>query len=337
MAGYARRHGLVGLDWWSSTPYLFGGPGALGELIPDVGHALQRINAFRIAPSSYLSSKRFDMDITDLQGTVPLSNGVEMPYFGLGVWQSKDGDEVINAVQYALEAGYRHIDTAAIYRNEDGVGAGLKRSGLAREEVFLTSKVWNSDQREGRCIAACEESLNKLNTEYLDLYLIHWPVEGKYRQTWQAMEQLLSDGKVRAIGVSNFLQHHLEDLLTDAEITPMVNQMEFHPRLVQQQLLDFCGANKIQYEAWSPLMQGKIFDMPELQSIAQKYGKTIAQIVLRWDLQKGVVTIPKSVKQERIVANAAIFDFELSAEDVEILDEMDRDERVGPDPDNFDF
>jgi len=277
------------------------------------------------------------MNITDIKGKVALHNGVEMPYFGLGVWQSKDGDEVINAVNYALDAGYVHIDTAAIYKNEEGVGQGIARSDFSREDIFITSKVWNSDQREGNCIQACEDSLRRLGTDYLDLYLIHWPVTDKYKDTWKDMESLYASGKVKAIGVSNFLQHHLEDLLESAEVVPMVNQMEFHPRLVQQDLVNFCVNHKIQYEAWSPLMQGKIFEMPEMKDLAEKYGKSIAQIVLRWDLQKGVVTIPKSVNKSRIQANADLFDFELSSEDVAKIDQLDQSQRVGPDPDNFNF
>ncbi len=277
------------------------------------------------------------MEITDIQGTTQLHNGLEMPYLGLGVWQSKDGDEVVNAVQYALEAGYRHIDTAAIYANEEGVGEGLRRSGLKREEVFVTSKVWNSDQREARVLEAFDESLTKLGTDYLDLYLIHWPVAAAYNDTWRILEGLYKEGRVRAIGVSNFLQDQLEDLLSSAEIVPMVNQMEFHPRLVQQDLMDFCSKNKIQYEAWSPLMQGQIFAIPEMQALAEKYDKSIAQIVLRWNLEKGVVTIPKSVRKERIASNAELFDFELSEEDVAAIDQLDQSHRVGPDPANFDF
>ena len=173
--------------------------------------------------------------------------------------------------------------------------------------------------------------------EYLDLYLIHWPVAGKYKDTWRAFEQIYADRRVKAIGVSNFMQHHLEDVMSQANVTPMVNQMEFHPFLVQQDLLDFCTKNTIQYEAWSPMMQGKIFNMVEFKALAEKYDKSIAQIVLRWDVQKGVVTIPKSVKKERIVANANIFDFELSDEDMQLLDRLHRGQRFGPDPDNFDF
>lgn len=275
--------------------------------------------------------------ITNLQGTFTLHNGVKMPYFGLGVYLSEDGAEVINAVKWALESGYRHIDTAAIYKNEEGVGEGIRKSGIEREEIFVVSKVWNSDQGYESTIKAFNDSLERLGLDYLDLYLIHWPVAEKYKETWKALEHLYAEGKVKAIGVSNFLQHHLEDLLSEAQIVPMVNQMEFHPYLVQQELLDFCKKHKIQYEAWSPMMQGKIFEMDEFKQLAQKYNKTIAQIVLRWDIQKGVVTIPKSSKKERIIANSQIFDFAISKEDMLIIDRLHKGQRFGPDPDNFDF
>ncbi|WP_373074741.1 aldo/keto reductase [Zeaxanthinibacter enoshimensis] len=275
--------------------------------------------------------------ITDLQGTFELHNGVAMPYFGLGVYLAEDGQEVVNAVKWALDAGYRHIDTAAVYHNEEGVGRGIAESGLKREEVFLVSKVWNSDQGYESTLKAFDASLQRLGTDYLDLYLVHWPVDGKYKDTWRALEKLYAEKKVRAIGVSNFLQHHLEDLVETAETVPMVNQMEFHPYLVQQELIDFCRKHKIQYEAWSPMMQGNIFKQKEFEALADKYGRSIAQVVLRWDLQKGVVTIPKSTKKERIIANSQVFDFELSQEDMDRLDAMDKGKRFGPDPDNFDF
>ncbi len=275
--------------------------------------------------------------ITDLQGTFKLHNGVAMPYFGLGVYLAEDGQEVVNAVKWALDAGYRHIDTAAVYHNEEGVGRGIAESGLKREEVFLVSKVWNSDQGYESTLKAFDASLQRLGTDYLDLYLVHWPVDGKYKDTWRALEKLYAEKKVRAIGVSNFLQHHLEDLMETAETVPMVNQMEFHPYLVQQELIDFCRKHKIQYEAWSPMMQGNIFKQKEFEALADKYGRSIAQVVLRWDLQKGVVTIPKSSKKERIIANSQVFDFELSQEDMDRLDAMDKGKRFGPDPDNFDF
>jgi diketogulonate reductase-like aldo/keto reductase len=275
--------------------------------------------------------------ITDLKGTFELHNGVKMPYFGLGVYLSEDGQEVINAVKWAIEAGYRHIDTASMYNNEEGVGEGLQQSGINREEVFVVSKIWNPDQGYDSTLKAFNDSLELLKLDYLDLYLIHWPVKGKYKDTWRALEHLYKEKKVRAIGVSNFLKHHLEDLLKSAEIVPMVNQMEFHPYLVQQDLVDYCNAHQIQYEAWSPMMQGRIFDLNSIKKIGLKYAKSPAQVVLRWDLQKGVITIPKSAKKERIIDNANLFDFELSDEDIVFMDSLEKGQRFGPDPDTFDF
>jgi len=275
--------------------------------------------------------------ITDIQGTFTLHNGVKMPYFGLGVYLSQDGQEVINAIQWAVEAGYRHIDTAAIYHNERGVGDGVRNCGVDRDSLFVVSKVWNTEQGYDTTLRAFDTTMERLGLDYLDLYLVHWPKAGKYKETWRALERIYKEGRVRSIGVSNFMQHHLEDLLSDAEIVPMVNQMEFHPYLVQQSLLDYCNDKQIRYEAWSPLMQGHIFDVPLMQTLAAKYNKTIPQVVLRYDLQKGVITIPKSSKKERIIANADIFDFEISESDMLALDALDRGKRFGPDPDNFDF
>ncbi len=277
------------------------------------------------------------MKITDIKGTVELHNGVKMPYLGLGVFLVKDGFEVTQSIKYALEAGYRHIDTAALYYNERGVGEAVRNSNLPREEIFITSKVWNSDQGYDNTLKAFEASMTKLKTEYLDLYLVHWPVKGKYKDTWRAMEKLYADKRVKAIGVSNFLKHQLTDLLDAVNIVPMVNQVEFHPYVVQQELLDFCKLNKIQFEAWSPLMQGNIHSVKLLKNLAEKYNKTPQQIVLRWDLQKGVVTIPKSTKQEHIISNSQLFDFELSEEDMTSMDKLDRDQRVGAHPDHFNF
>ena len=261
--------------------------------------------------------------ITDIQGTFELHNGVHMPYFGLGTYQSDNDQEAIDAVRWALDAGYRHVDTASVYKNEEGVGGGIQESSVAREEVFVVSKVWNSDQGYESTLKAFEDSLKRLKLEYLDLYLVHWPVAGSYKDTWRAMEKLYAEGRVKAIGVSNFLRHHLEDLLQTAEVVPMVNQMEFHPYLVQQDLVDFCTSKNIQYEAWSPFMQGKLFRLDICKELERKYNKSAAQIILRWDLQKGVVTIPKSAKKERILTNAAIFDFELTADEVAFLDSFD--------------
>ena len=275
--------------------------------------------------------------ITDVQGCFTLHNGVKMPYFGLGVYLSQDGQEVVNAIRWAVDAGYRHIDTAAIYNNEKGVGEGVRTCSASRESLFVVSKVWNTDQGYDSTLRAFDASMDRLGMDYLDLYLIHWPKAGLYKDTWKALERLYAEKRVRSIGVSNFMQHHLEDLLDSAEVVPMVNQMEFHPYLVQQDLIDYCHSKKIQYEAWSPLMQGHIFDVPLMNELATKYQKSIPQIVLRYDLQKGVITIPKSSKKDRIIANADIFDFAISAEDMNALDALDRGKRFGPDPDTFDF
>jgi diketogulonate reductase-like aldo/keto reductase len=277
------------------------------------------------------------MKVTDLKGTVALRNGVHMPYFGLGVFQVNDGEEVKQAVKHSLVVGYRHIDTAALYGNEKGVGQAIAESGIPRKEIFVTTKVWNSDQGYDSTLKAFDKSMKLLGFDYLDLYLVHWPVKGKYIETWRALERLYKERRVRAIGVSNFLQHHIETLLPHCTEVPMVNQMEFHPYLLQQKLIDFCHERNIRYEAWSPLMQGKIFSIQELRSMAVRYKKDVAQLVLRWNLQKGVVTIPKSVHKERIISNTNIFDFEISPEDMKRIDQLDRHERVGADPDNFDF
>jgi diketogulonate reductase-like aldo/keto reductase len=277
------------------------------------------------------------MEITDIKGTVGLRNGIRMPYFGLGVFKVGDGEEVIEAVKYAVSIGYRHIDTASLYGNEKGVGTAVKMCGIPREQIFVTSKVWNQDQGFDKTLRAFDLSLKLLGFEYLDLYLVHWPVKGKYLETWKALERLYKEGRVRAIGVSNFLRHHLDNLLAHSIEIPAVNQMEFHPRLVQQELIDFCSKMNIRYEAWSPLMQGKVMQVGELCSIAEKYGKDAAQLVLRWSLQKGVITIPKSVRRERILSNSQIFDFNISGEDMLVIDKLDRGERIGADPDNFDF
>jgi len=265
-----------------------------------------------------------------------LNNGVKLPWLGLGVWRVKEGDEVISSVKHAIQSGYRSIDTAAVYGNEEGVGQAIKESGVAREELFITTKVWNSDQGYESTLQAFETSRKKLGLEYIDLYLIHWPVKGKYVETWKALEKLYKDGLVRAIGVSNHQIHHLQDIMEASEIVPAVNQVEFHPLLTQKELLGFCKDKGIQLEAWSPLMQGNL-DVPLLAELADKYQKTPAQIVLRWDLQNGVVTIPKSITPHRIEENSKIFDFTLSAEDMEKIDALNQNKRFGSDPDNFNF
>jgi methylglyoxal/glyoxal reductase len=277
----------------------------------------------------------------NLQATTTLYNGVKMPWFGLGVFKVEEGPELVQAVKFAIKQGYRSIDTAAIYGNEEGVGQAIHEAmteyGIEREELFITSKVWNSDLGYESTIAAYETSLRKLGLDYLDLYLVHWPVEDKYLEAWRALETLYKEGRVKAIGVSNFQVHHLEKVMKDAEIKPMVNQVEYHPRLTQSEVKTFCDTNGIQFEAWSPLMQGQLFDNPLLKDLANKYNKTVAQIILRWDMQNGVVTIPKSTKEHRIIENSTIFDFELTNEDMDQINNLNQNNRVGPDPDNIDF
>jgi methylglyoxal/glyoxal reductase len=277
----------------------------------------------------------------NLQATTTLYNGVKMPWFGLGVFKVEEGPELVNAVKIAIKHGYRSIDTAAIYGNEEGVGQAIHEAmaeyDINREDLFITSKVWNADLGYKSTIEAYETSLRKLGLDYLDLYLIHWPVEDKYVEAWRALETIYKEGKVKAIGVSNFQVHHLQDLMKDAEIKPMVNQVEYHPRLTQQEVKTFCDNNGIQFEAWSPLMQGQLFDNPLLKEIANKFNKTVAQVILRWDIQNGVITIPKSTKELRIIENSTIFDFELTKEDMEQINNLNQNHRVGPNPDNIDF
>jgi methylglyoxal/glyoxal reductase len=268
----------------------------------------------------------------DIKSCVVLNNGVKMPWLGLGTYKMEEGCSVTDAVKAAIEAGYCHIDTASYYNNESGVGDAIKESGKPREEIFLASKVWNTDQGYEKTLKAFEASIKKLGTDYLDLYLMHWPTP-LLNDTWKAMEKLYREGYIRAIGVSNFTAEHLKSLMVAAEVMPMVNQVEFHPRLLQNELREFCRESSIQMEAWSPLMRGRIFGIPLLEELAKKYKKTVSQIVLRWDLQMGVVTIPKSTNPARIRENAAIFDFEISIEDMARIRQLDKGERVGTEPD----
>ncbi|OZU88119.1 aldo/keto reductase [Virgibacillus indicus] len=274
--------------------------------------------------------------ITNLQDTVTLNNGVKMPGFGLGVYKVEDRNVVINSVKTALKNGYRSIDTASFYKNEEGVGQGIKESGVPREEIFVTSKVWNDEQGYESTLQAFENSLKRLDLEYLDLYLIHWPVKGMYKDTWKAMEKLYADGKVRAIGVSNFHIQHLRDLLADCKVKPVINQVEFHPHLTQVELRDFCEKENIQVEAWSPLKRGQLLNDPTINKIAKRHQKTPAQIILKWDLQNNVITIPKSITEHRIIENADIFDFGLPANEMNWINDLNINDRSGTNPDSFD-
>ncbi|MFA6707188.1 MAG: aldo/keto reductase [Sphaerochaetaceae bacterium] len=276
------------------------------------------------------------MAIQNLQDTVLLHNGVRMPGFGLGVFRVKDGDEVINSVRTALANGYRMIDTAAIYGNEQGVGQALRESGVPRNQVFVTSKVWNADQGYDSTLRAYDESLKRLDMEYLDLFLIHWPVKGKYVETWKALVQLYDDKRVRAIGVSNFHIHHLNDIMDATSVVPVIDQVELHPLLSQIELRAFCKEQAIQMEAWSPLMKGNL-DIPVLLDIAKHHKKTPAQVVLRWHIQHEIVVIPKSIHEQRIIENSLVFDFALTQEEMAQINALNQNQRFGSDPDNFNF
>lgn len=273
----------------------------------------------------------------NLQDTVTLHNGVEMPYLGLGVYKVEEGHQMEETVKTALDLGYRSLDTAAFYQNEEGVGKAIHSSGIDRKDLFITTKVWNDDQGYEETLRAFDESMNKLKLDYLDLYLVHWPVKGKYLETWRALEKLHIDGKVRAIGVSNFTIHHLEDLLKNSRIKPTVNQVELHPRLTQETLRSFCKEYEIAVEAWSPIGRGRLLNEQILTEIGKRHRKSAAQVILRWHLQNDVIIIPKSVTPARITENMELFDFELSQEEMELINTLNKDERFGPDPENFSF
>ena len=268
----------------------------------------------------------------NINSTVKLNNTVQIPVLGLGVYQTPPGRATQNAVKFALTVGYRHVDTARVYDNEADVGAALRKSSLHREDLFVTTKLWNSDQGYDSTLRACEASLKRLGLDYLDLYLIHFPVPETRRESWKAMETLLQKGKCRAIGVSNFTVHHLEDLLDEHAVTPAVNQVELHPFLYQKELLDYCRRKGIQVEAYSPLARGERLNHPRITAHATKYSKTPAQLMIRWGLQHGLIVIPKSTREERIRENSRVFDFEISAEDMRSLDSLNEDLRFNWDP-----
>lgn len=273
----------------------------------------------------------------NLQTTKKLNNGVEIPMLGLGVFRM-EGDDTANVVRWAIETGYTHIDTAKVYGNEVQVGEGIRQSGIAREKLFVTTKLWNEDTRQGKIREGFEGSLASLGLDYIDLYLIHWPADG-FEKAWEEMSRIYQEGRVRAIGVSNFHPHHLERIAKVSEIVPAVNQFEMHPYLTQQPLREYCGKQGIASESWSPLggARGNVLADPVLAEIGQAYGKSPAQVILRWNLQSGVVVIPKTTHKERLIQNASIYDFELSKQDIARIDAMNKNQRFGSDPDNFNF
>jgi diketogulonate reductase-like aldo/keto reductase len=266
----------------------------------------------------------------DLDSTVRLNNGVAMPWLGLGVWQAERG-EAYRAVLDAIAIGYRHVDTAKIYGNEDDVGRAVRESGVPRDQLFVTTKLWNADHGYDKALHACEQSLKRLGLDYVDLYLIHWP-EPKRHDSWRALVKLQAEGKCRAIGVSNFTTRHLDELARASDVVPQVNQVEFHPFLHQTELLAHCRARGIQLEAYSPLARAKRISHPEIVRVAKKLGRTPAQVMIRWALQHEVIAIPKSTRRERIEENARVFDFTIAPDDVAALDALDESIRTCWDP-----
>ena len=269
-----------------------------------------------------------------IESRIKLNNGVLIPAIGLGVYQADAGSETQNAVFHALQTGYRHIDTAKFYGNEKDLPAAIKRSGIPREHVFITTKLWNNDHGYDKTIKACHQSLKQLGMPYMDLYLIHYPVRKLRHESWRAMETLYEEGKCRAIGVSNYTIRHLEELLQTSKTVPAVNQVEFHPYLYQKELLDFCRTRNIRIEAYSPLTKGKILNDPKLLDMALRYNKSAAQILIRWSLQHELIVLPKSTRPDRIRENADVFDFEISAEDMNALNNFHCDYRIAWDPTN---
>ena len=273
----------------------------------------------------------------NLQSTKTLTNGIEMPLLGLGVYKMTEREETLQAIDKALKVGYRAIDTASLYGNEVEVGEAIRHSGIAREEIFVTTKVWNSDHGYDATLRAFEVSLKKLNMDYVDLYLTHWAVPETFEETYRAIERLYDEKLIRATGVSNHHAHHLEKLLAKANVAPMVNQVELHPYLQQDALKAFCRKHQIAVTAWSPLGRGGVLNDPTVLEISQEVGKTAAQVVLRWHLQNDTLIIPKSVTLSRIEENAQLFDFELTPEQMKKLQAINRNHRFGKDPDNFKF
>lgn len=265
---------------------------------------------------------------------VTLNNGVKIPVLGLGTYKMHPGEETYNACIWAIEIGYRHIDTATMYKNEEDVGRAIRDSGIERQEIFVTTKIWNDDQGYDNTLRAVEQSLKLLNTDYIDLELIHWPVPKLRKETWKALEKMYDEGICSAIGVSNYTISHLQELFNYANIQPVVNQVEFSPFIYQKELLEFCEENNIKIQAYSPLARGRKFDHPLLLELSNKYKKTPAQIMIRWALQVGTIVIPKSSNKNRIKENADVFDFEIDKEDFHKLCSLNEGFRVSWNPEN---
>ncbi|MGJ8551044.1 aldo/keto reductase [Winogradskyella wichelsiae] len=274
-----------------------------------------------------------------------LNNGIKIPSLGFGTWKTPDGETAIESIKKAVEIGYKHIDAAAIYANEEGVGAGIKACGIERKDLFITSKLWNAERGYESTLKAFEKTLEDLQLDYLDLYLIHWPAAAHQfenwqeinAETWRAMEKLHNEGKIKSLGVSNFMPHHLEPLMKTAKIQPSINQIEYHPGFTQPDCIKFCADNNIQVEGWSPLGRGEVLNNGILKSIAEKYNKSVAQVCIRWALQNGVIPLPKSVTPHRIEENFDVFNFQLTASDMTVINGLEKIGASGLDPDSVEF
>ncbi len=268
-----------------------------------------------------------------------LNNGIEIPVLGLGVFRMEDEKDAYNSVRKAIELGYRHIDTAMIYENEAPIGRAIRESGVNRDELFVTTKLWNEDISNNNAQKAFETSLRTLGLDYVDLYLVHWPIKDKYVSVWKEMEKIAQSGKVRAVGVSNYQENHLKEIIALKSLLPAVNQIELHPYLSQEPLVEFCTQYDIKIESWSPLCANKnnLLQEPSLKKIGEKYSKTAAQVVLRWNIERGLIVIPKSSNPVRQAENIDVFDFELTVGDMQKINALNKDLRVGPHPDEVGF
>ena len=287
----------------------------------------------------YRYTSKTDLNRNIIMKYQKLNNGIEIPMLGLGVFRMEDEKEAYNSVRKAIDLGYRHIDTAKVYENEEPVGRAIRESGVSREEMFVTTKLWNEDIANDNAQKAFETSLKKLGLDYVDLYLVHWPLKDKYVTIWKEMEKIAQSDKARAVGVSNYQKTHLQEIIDLKSLVPAVNQIELHPYMSQQPLVDFCKQHNINIESWSPLCANKnnLLQEQSLKKIGEKYSKTAAQVVLRWNIERGLIVIPKSSNPKRQAENLDVFDFELTTEDIQVIDSMNKDLRVGPHPDEVGF
>ena len=287
----------------------------------------------------YRYTSKTDLNRNIIMKYQKLNNGIEIPMLGLGVFRMEDEKEAYNSVRKAIDLGYRHIDTAKVYENEEPVGRAIRESGVSREEMFVTTKLWNEDIANDNAQKAFETSLKKLGLDYVDLYLVHWPLKDKYVTIWKEMEKIAQSDKARAVGVSNYQKTHLQEIIDLKSLVPAVNQIELHPYMSQQPLVDFCKQHNINIESWSPLCANKnnLLQEQSLKKIGEKYSKTAAQVVLRWNIERGLIVIPKSSNPKRQAENLDVFDFELATEDIQVIDSMNKDLRVGPHPDEVGF